>query len=154
MKNNTLDEYIKNEELSLILIDPPYWDMMNKIKTWENIKKGKDLSATPYTDFKEDLWNMERWEFRKKFQESVKNSMKYLKKKWHLVVFIKDMQPKWKELNLLHCDLILDLNKIDNLKYLWIKIWADQWVNLYPYWYPYSYVSNQIHQYILIFQKV
>lgn len=154
LKNNTLDEYIKNEELSLILIDPPYWDMMNKIKTWENIKKGKDLSATPYTDFKEDLWNMERWEFRKKFQESVKNSMKYLKKKWHLVVFIKDMQPKWKELNLLHCDLILDLNKIDNLKYLWIKIWADQWVNLYPYWYPYSYVSNQIHQYILIFQKV
>lgn len=154
LKNNFLDHYIKEEELSLILIDPPYWDMMNKAKTWENTKKGKDASATPYTNLKEDLWNMERWEFRKKFQESVKNSMKYLKKKWHVIVFIKDMQPKWKELNLLHCDLILDLNNIDNLNYLWTKIWADQWVNLYPYWYPYSYVSNQIHQYILIFQKV
>jgi len=153
LKNNTLDNYIKNEELSLILIDPPYWDMMNRIKTWENLKKWKDTSATPYTDLKEDLWNMESWEFRKKFQESVKNSIKYLKKKWHLVVFIKDMQPKWKELNLLHCNLILDLNEIENLNYLWTKIWADQWVNLYPYWYPYSYVSNQIHQYIIIFQK-
>ena len=64
------------------------------------------------------------------------------------------MQPKEKELNLLHADLIKDISSISNITYLGTKIWADQGVNLYPYGYPYAYVSNQIHQYILIFKKV
>jgi hypothetical protein len=91
--------------------------------------------------------------FLKVFNESIINSMKHLKNRGHIVIFIKDLQPKDKELNLLHADIIRDLNKIDNLKYLGTKIWADQSVNLYPYGYPFSYVSNQIHQYIMIFRK-
>ena len=153
LKSWKIASEIWDDELSLILIDPPYWDMMNRKKTWEAIKLKKDTSATPYTSLKEDLWNMESEDFRKVFKESVEKSMEFLKNKWHVVVFIKDMQPKWKDLNLLHCNMILDLNEIPGLNYLWTKIWADQWVNLYPYWYPFSYVSNQIHQYILIFQK-
>ena len=140
-------------QFSLILIDPPYWDMMARKKTWEAVKKWKDSSATPFTELESDLWNMDWGKFRKHFLLSVKKSIKLLKNKWHIVVFIKDMQPRWDNLNLLHSDLIHDISSLNWINYLWTKIRADLWVNLYPYWYPYSYVSNQIHQYILIFKK-
>ena len=42
-----------------------------------------------------------------------------------------------------------ELNKIPDLYYKGLKIWADQTAKLYPYGYPFSYVSTQIHQYIL-----
>ncbi len=153
LKQNQLQKYLNNEELSLILIDPPYGDMLSRPKTGEAVKKGGDTSGTPFTDSELDLGNMTWDNFLKIFNESIINSMKYLKNKGHIVIFIKDLQPKDKELNLLHADIIRDLNTIDNLKYLGTKIWADQSVNLYPYGYPFSYVSNQIHQYIMIFRK-
>ena len=48
---------------------------------------------------------------------------------------------------------IWDINNVDEINYLGTKIWGDLSVNLYPYGYPHGYVSNQIHQYILIFRK-
>lgn len=154
LKQNQLQKYLNNEELSLILIDPPYGDMLSRPKTGEAVKKGGDTSATPFTDSELDLGNMNWDNFLEIFHNSIIDSMKYLKNKGHIVVFIKDLQPKDKELNLFHADIIKDLNRIDNLKYLGTKIWADQSVNLYPYGYPFNYVSNQVHQYIMIFQKV
>jgi DNA modification methylase len=148
-----LDKLFKDKKASLILIDPPYGDMMSKKKTGEAVKNNGDTSATPYTSLKTDLGNMDLRQFYSVFQKSVKDSLSILKNKGHIVVFIKDMQPKGKELNLLHADLISSLNEIDGLHYLGTRIWADQGVNLYPYGYPYAYVSNQIHQYILIFKK-
>ena len=148
-----LDKLFNGRKASLILIDPPYGDMMSKRKTGEAVKNSGDTSATPYTNFETDLGNMELKQFYNVFKKSVKNSMSILKNKGHIVVFIKDMQPRGKELNLLHADLISSLNDIDGLHYLGTRIWADQGVNLYPYGYPYAYVSNQIHQYILIFKK-
>lgn len=154
LKHNYLKKYLKNEKISLILIDPPYGDMLSRPKTGEAVKKGKDASATPFTDSELDLGNMNWNNFLKIFRNSIMDSMQYLKNKGHIVIFIKDLQPKDKDLNLFHADIIQDLNKIDNLKYLGMKIWADQSVNLYPYGYPFNYVSNQVHQYIMIFQKV
>lgn len=155
LKNQELiKSHLKDEKISLILIDPPYGDMMARPKTGEAVKNGKDTSATPFTNLENDLGNMNWDKFREIFKKSVINSSKILKNKGHIVVFIKDMQPKGKELNLLHADLIKDISSINNISYLGTKIWADQGVNLYPYGYPYSYVSNQIHQYILIFKKV
>jgi len=155
LKNPTLlKNEIGNNKFSLILIDPPYGDMMARPKTGEAVKNGKDTSATPFTTLSNDLGNMSWDKFRDIFKESIVNSSKLLKNKGHIVVFIKDMQPKDNELNLLHADLIRDLSSIENISYLGTKIWADQGVNLYPYGYPYAYVSNQIHQYILIFKKV
>ncbi len=148
-----IEKILNGREASLILIDPPYGDMMSRIKTGESTKNKKDNSPTPYTDLTTDLGNMDSNDFFVAFKESVVNSSKILKKNGHLVVFIKDLQPKGKELNLLHSDLIHLINKIDDFYYLGTKIWADQGVNLYPYGYPYAYVSNQIHQYILIFKK-
>ena len=154
LNNKTLvNEYIKNEEASLILIDPPYGDMLSRVRTGESLKKTGKLSSTPFTDSQEDLGNMPWDNFLSVFVTSIKESMPILKKKGHIVVFIKDLQPKNGELNLLHCDIIKALHKIEGLSYLGTKIWADQGVNLYPYGYPYSYVSNQIHQYIMIFKK-
>lgn len=153
LKNNMLEDYIKDEKLSLILIDPPYGDMLSRERTGENLKNKKDSSPTPFTNSELDLGNMKWSEFLPIFKESILNSINYLKNKGHIVIFIKDLQPKGKELNLLHADIIKELNTIDDIYYLGTKIWADQSVNLYPYGYPYSYVSNQIHQYIMIFKK-
>ena len=150
--DKNIQKYLKGEEISLILIDPPYGDMLSRPKTGQAAKSG-DTSATPFTDSEHDLGNMSWGKFLNIFHDSIINSMKHLKGSGHIVIFIKDLQPKDKDLNLLHADIIRDLNTINNLKYLGTKIWADQSVNLYPYGYPFSYVSNQIHQYIMIFKK-
>ncbi len=151
-KSSILDNHFKGEDISLILIDPPYGDMMSRKKTGQAVKKGRS-SSTPFTSSKKDLGNMDWKNFLKAFHKSVVDSMKYLKNKGHIVVFIKDLQPDEESENLLHADIIKDLNQINDLNYLGTKIWADQNVSLYPYGYPFSYVSNQIHQYIMIFRK-
>lgn len=152
-KQSLISDILKGEKVSLVLIDPPYGDMMSRKKTGEAIKKKQDSSATPFTDSPKDLGNMEAADFYKNLKNSVQNSLKFLKEGGHVVIFIKDIQPKGKQLNLLHADLIYLINEIDELYYLGTKIWADHSVNLFPYGYPFSYVSNQIHQYILIFKK-
>lgn len=150
---NLIEEYLNNKKFSLIAIDPPYGDMMNREKTGESIKKNQSTDATPFTKNKKDLGNMNWIEFREKFIETIKYSMPYLKDRGHYVVFIKDLQPKEGKTNLLHSDLIEEINKIEGLNYIGMKIWADESINLYPYGYPHSFVSNQLHQYIMFFRK-
>jgi len=146
LKNpKAIEDVVKDGKFSLVLIDPPYGDMLSRPR--------KGGVATPFTDLKEDLGNMPWSEFREVFYESVVNATKLLKDGGHVVIFMRDLQPEGKNLNLRHCDLIDDLNAVDNLFYLGTKIWIDQNVSLRPYGYPYRYVSNQTHQYILIFQK-
>jgi 16S rRNA G966 N2-methylase RsmD len=148
-----IHKFLNGEKISLVLIDPPYGDMMSRPKTGEAAKKKLDSAPTPYTDSEDDLGNMDLESFFPIFNQSVESAAKLLKDKGHVVVFIKDLQPNGENTNLLHARMIEDLNKIEGLQYLGMKIWADQGVNLYPYGYPYSFVSNQIHQYILIFRK-
>lgn len=143
---------LKKKEVSLILIDPPYGDMLAREKTGEAVKKNEDTSPTPFTNLSTDLGNMEIDEFFPIFKESIKNSMQFLKSKGHIVVFMKDLQPSRTSPNLLHARVIEDLSGIEGLNYLGMKIWADQGVNLYPYGYPFAFVANQIHQYIMIFR--
>lgn len=150
---NLLTETLNAEEVSLILIDPPYGDMLAREKTGEAAKKNQDTSPTPFTDLLTDLGNMEINDFFPIFKESVQNSLMYLKSRGHVVVFMKDLQPTKDSPNLLHARVIEDLTEIEGLKYLGMKIWADQSVNLYPYGYPFAFVANQIHQYIMIFRK-
>jgi 16S rRNA G966 N2-methylase RsmD len=151
-KGNEITGLLKNNKASLVLIDPPYGDMLAREKTGEAIKKNKDSSPTPFTDLTTDLGNMEIDEFFPVFKESIRDSMKFLKSRGHIVVFMKDLQPSKTSPNLLHSRVIEDLAELDGLKYLGMKIWADQSVNLFPYGYPFSFVSNQIHQYIMIFR--
>lgn len=147
-----IEDFLRGEKFSLILIDPPYGDMLAREKTGEAIKKNKDSSPTPFTYLTTDLGNMSIDQFFPIFRESILGAMSYLKPKGHIAIFMKDLQPTKKNPNLLHARVIEDLAAIDGLNYLGMKIWADQGVNLYPYGYPFAFVSNQIHQYIMFFR--
>lgn len=147
-----INKLLEGEKIGLVLIDPPYSNMMSKKKT------GADIAiygnkATPFTNDIRDLGNLERTDFFEKLKQSVLLASKYLKKRGYIVIFIKDMQPHKKETNLLHADIVKYINEIDNISYKGLKIWADQTSKLFPYGYPFSFVANQIHQYILIFRK-
>lgn len=142
-----------NEAVDLIVIDPPYGEMMAKPKTGQAAKQGRDTSATPFTESRVDLGNVSREEFWSLFAESVNLAYPLLKSRGHLIVFIKDLQPTKEDANLLHADLVQLLNRETPFRYLGLRIWADEGVNLYPYGYPYAFVANQIHQYVLVFKK-
>ncbi len=149
-----INEFLGDKLFSLIAIDPPYGNMMSRVKTGEAIKKKQSTLPTPYTDKETDLGNMESEKFIRIFLDSIIQSSVFLKKNGHFIVFIKDLQPKDGQTNQLHALLIEEINKIENLKYIGLKIWVDESINLYPYGYPHSFVSNQLHQYILFFKKV
>lgn len=147
-----LKDTLKNENISLMLIDPPYANMMSKVKT------GGDLSvygknSTPFTDDPADLGNMDKDLFLESLKRTVELSLPYIKKRGNIVLFIKDLQPHKKDVNLLHSEVINKINEIKNIYYKGMKIWADESAKLYPYGYPFCFVANQIHQYILVFRK-
>lgn len=148
-----ISELLNGEKAGMILIDPPYANMMSKEKTGADVAVYGSNSATPFTDSQFDLGNVPVEEFIPKLKTIVEKSLKYLKTKGYVVVFCKDMQPKKKQTNLLHAELVSALNEIPKLYFRGLKIWADQTVKLFPYGYPFDFVANQIHQYILIFRK-
>lgn len=137
---------------SLILIDPPYMNMMSRKKTGGDIAIYGQKS-TPFTDLREDLGNMNQEEWLSTLKSCVEKTLKLLKKKGHVVIFIKDLQPDKKNVNLLHADIINKINEIPTAYYKGPKIWADRSVKLFPYGYPLGFVANQTHQYILVFRK-
>lgn len=142
----------EGEKISLLLIDPPYCNMMSKEKTGADIAVyGK--KSTPFSNSNLDLGNMPKQIFLQKLRESIELSLPYIKSKGYIVVFIKDLQPSKKQTNLLHSEVINELNLIPTIYYKGMKIWADQSTKLYPYGYPFCFVANQIHQYILVFRK-
>ena len=150
--SNAIGALLNGEQAGMILIDPPYANMMSKEKTGADIPVyGK--TATPFTNSAADLGNVDPQEFFPLLKSIVEKSLPYLKPKGYLVVFCKDLQPKKKETNLLHAKIIDSLNDIPKLYFRGLKIWADQSSKLFPYGYPFDFVANQIHQYILIFRK-
>lgn len=147
-----MNEFLGEEKISLVLIDPPYGNMMSRRKTGADIKVYGNV-ATPFTESDKDFGNLDLDTFFEKLKESVEKILPYVKKRGYIVIFIKDLQPHKKDTNLLHAQIVDTLNEIPNLQYKGLKIWADQTSKLFPYGYPFSYVSNQIHQYILAFRK-
>ncbi len=147
-----IERLTENHDLGLILIDPPYGNMMSRAKT------GGDISVygsvgTPFTDDSRDFGNMSIDDCLEALKKSVELSQVYLKKRGYIVIFIKDLQPNKKETNLLHSKIIEKINELPNIQYKGLRIWADKSAKLFPYGYPLSFVANQIHQYILIFRK-
>lgn len=153
LKNETeMENLLHNDKISLVLIDPPYANMMSKEKTGGDIAIYGN-TATPFTNDGRDFGNITQEEFYERLKKSVELILPYMKKHGYIVIFIKDLQPNKKELNLLHADIIEKLNEIPNLNYRGLRIWADRSAKLFPYGYPFSFVANQIHQYILVFRK-
>lgn len=150
--DDLMKSILTDREISLLLIDPPYANMMSKQKTGGDIERyGK--TSTPFNQSDKDLGNMDNVSFLESLKVSIANVYKYMKKNGHVVVFIKDMQPKGDNLNMLHYDVAKKIAEINGLKYKGMRIWADNTAKLYPYGYPFSFVANQIHQYILVFRK-
>ena len=143
---------LHDEKIGLVLIDPPYANMMSKEKTGADINIYGN-KATPFTDEINDFGNLSINDFYNSLKKSIELVLPYLKKHGYIVIFIKDLQPTKKETNLLHANIIQTLNTIENINYKGLKIWADRSAKLFPYGYPFSFVANQIHQYILIFRK-
>lgn len=147
-----MNSLLRDEKISLVLIDPPYANMMSKEKTGGDIAVYGN-KATPFTNDERDFGNLNQTVFFDSLKQSVELVFPYIKKHGYIVIFIKDFQPNKKELNLLHADIIEKLNEIPNLNYKGLRIWADNSAKLFPYGYPFSFVANQIHQYILVFRK-
>mgnify|MGYP004514242895 FL=1 len=149
---NKMNNLLNGENISLVLLDPPYGNMMSREKTGADIKVYGNV-ATPFTNSNKDFGNLELDCFFDNLKKSVEKVLPYVKKKGHIVIFIKDLQPNGKNTNLLHAEIVNKMNEIENLNYKGLKIWVDQTAKLFPYGYPFSFVANQIHQYILIFRK-
>lgn len=144
---------VATRTFDLILTDPPYSNMMTRNKTGEATKKMKNTAPTPFTNDSDDLGNKPLPVFLEELKDIINISLRYLKDKRYLLIFTKDFQPTKQYSGMLHFDIVNKLLEIQQLRFKGYKIWSDKTINLYPYGYPFAYVSNQLHQFILIFRK-
>jgi len=143
----------KGTVVDFILTDPPYGNMLSNKRTGEKKKKTGVSVATPFTNHKKDLGNMEREKFLESLKEIIEKSAEYLKPKGYIAIFVKDLQPKNGEHNMLHCFITDKILEIPNISFRGYKIWYDATQKLYPFGYPHAFVANQFHQFIMIFRK-
>lgn len=139
--------------IDFILTDPPYGEMLSKKKTGDQKKKTGVAVATPFTNEVNDLGNMEREKFLEGLKTIIEKSVKYLRPRGYVAVFVKDLQPNKKLHNMLHFSVTEKLLEIPDLTFRGYKIWYDTTQKLYPFGYPHAFVSNQFHQFIMIFRK-
>jgi DNA modification methylase len=144
---------VARRRFDLVLTDPPYSDMMRRPQSGEKKKRTGDDAATPFTSSPDDLGNLPYGEFLDELAVILSGALRVLKPSGYMVVFAKDLQPTAEHHFMLHADLVVRLSALDGLAYRGCKIWYDQTPRLYPFGYPYRFVANQLHQYILIFQK-
>ena len=141
------------EPFNLILTDPPYGDMLSRKRSGDKKKRTGDDSPTPFTDSPDDLGNMSPSQFYEALRTVIVHAMQHLKPKGYVVIFCKDLQPTEDYHNMIHADVVATLADVENLRFRGYKIWYDKSLKLYPFGYPYAYVSNQLHQFSLIFRK-
>lgn len=145
---------VQSRQFDLVLTDPPYGDMMRRPQNGEKKKRTGSSAATPFTSNPHDLGNLPYDLFLTELCGILSLSLNLLKPSGYMVVFAKDLQPTPEHHNMLHADLVMRLSSVEGLAYRGCKIWYDRTPRLYPFGYPYRFVANQLHQYILIFQKV
>ena len=138
----------------MVLTDPPYSDMMRRPQSGEKKKRTGRDDATPFTGSPHDLGNLPYDHFLAELTRILGTALGVLKPLGYMVIFAKDLQPTAQHHNLLHADIVVRLSAMEGLAYRGCKIWYDQTPRLYPFGYPYRFVANQLHQYILVFQKV
>jgi tRNA G10 N-methylase Trm11 len=137
----------------LVLTDPPYGDMMRRPQSGEKKKRTGKQDATPFTSSADDLGNLPYARFLDELTSILGRTLAVLKPEGYMVIFAKDLQPTPDYHNLLHADIVARLSALPGLRYRGCKIWYDRTPRLYPFGYPYRFVANQLHQYILVFQK-
>jgi DNA modification methylase len=145
-------EHLSLHEVDLVIADPPYSSMLARKRTGHRAKRGAS-HATPFSADTADLGNMNHEEFFTKLYESISLATRYLRHHGHLIMFIKDMQPTAEHHNMLHADVVNLLHSVAHLRFRGYRIWHDANINRFPFGYPHTFVSNQTHQFILIFRK-
>jgi DNA modification methylase len=144
---------VASRMFDMVLTDPPYGNMMRRPQSGEKKKRTGDASATPFTSSAQDLGNLSYPDFLSELTGILSLCLGLLKPSGYMVIFAKDLQPTAQHHNMLHADLVIRLSALEGLAYRGCKIWYDQTPRLYPFGYPYRFVANQLHQYILIFQR-
>ncbi len=137
----------------MVLTDPPYSNMMLRPQSGEKKKRTGRSLATPFTSSPHDLGNLPYEQFLDELTRILGTTLRVLKPSGYMVLFAKDLQPTSQHHNMLHADIVIRLSRLPGLAYRGCKIWYDQTPRLYPFGYPYRFVANQLHQYILVFQK-
>ena len=150
---NLLQLLPKRAKFDLLLTDPPYGEMLSQKRHGQRKKDTGRAEATPFTDSAHDLGNMSRADFLSALRDVIQAGVQRLNPNGHVIVFAKDMQPSGKAHNMLHCAVTEELLKIPELSFRGYKIWHDKTAKLYPFGYPHAFVSNQLHQFALIFRK-
>ena len=145
---------VASRQFDLILTDPPYGDMLTRPQDGEKKKRTGSAAPTPFSARLDDLGNLPHAAFLDALGTVLAGAVAYLKPAGYLIVFAKDLQPTAEHHNMLHADLAARLpTAIPGLRFRGYKIWVDRTVRLYPFGYPFQFVANQLHQYILVFQK-
>lgn len=143
----------RNTRFDFILTDPPYGEMLSKKRTGQRKKKIGIAVSTPFTNHETDLGNMTRGTFLESLKKVIEKSIRYLKPRGYIAIFVKDLQPNGNGNNMLHYVVAEKLLEIPNLSFRGYKIWYDATQKLYPFGYPHAFVANQFHQFIMIFRK-
>lgn len=144
---------VREREFELVLMDPPYTDLMGRPKNGQKKKLYGRSDPTPFSEDQSDLGNLGYAAFLEELTGIVRIAVSRLKVKRYLVLFCRDLQPVEGSLNLIHADIANGLSRIEGLVYRGMRIWHDQATDLYPFGYPYAFVMNQMHQYVLVFRK-
>ncbi|MFN5058636.1 MAG: DNA methyltransferase [Chloroflexota bacterium] len=148
---DTYDQ-ISTHPFDLIIADPPYGSMLARKRTGHRAKRGTS-DATPFSNHSADLGNMEREEFFARLVTAMRHALPHLRHHGHVIMFIKDLQPTADHHNMLHADVVEALKVVEGLRFRGYRIWHDANINRFPFGYPHTFVSNQTHQFILIFRK-
>jgi hypothetical protein len=143
---------VQRAPFDLVLTDPPYGAMMARPRTGERKKRGQG-EPTPFTSDPADLGNLDYTGFLAALREIMGVAAAQLRPGGYMVLFTKDLQPTREHHNMLHADIVAELLKLPDLSFRGYRIWHDLSQNLYPFGYPFAFVSNQVHQFILIFRK-
>ncbi len=143
---------VRSAPFDLVLTDPPYAAMLARPRTGERKKRGQG-AATPFTNDPADLGNLGYHAFLGELRAIMAAAATQLKPRGYLVLFTKDIQPTREHHNMLHADIVSELVTLPDLSFRGYRIWHDMSQNLYPFGYPFAFVSNQVHQFILVFRK-
>lgn len=146
--SRNLLKYVEKDSIDFAVTSPPYWKILREEKTF--LKR----EATPYTEHKEDLGNIQSYEeFLAALVDVFSKVYQSLRMNKFLVVDIMDVRIN-DTFYPMHADLIHEMSKI---KFgLWdIIIWDRhmEYNSLTAMIYPYKFYVNKVHEYLLIFQK-
>ena len=139
---------IKSNYIDLCLTSPPYWDILNMVRSADKKQKMN------YSDKDDDIGNISDYDlFISKLSLVFEEVYRVLKKSGYCIVNVMDIRKKSKFYPL-HMDVCTLMKKIgfvlDD-----IIIWDRQqdYNNMKPLGYPFKFRINKVHEYLLIFIK-